>query len=932
LVMGLKGRGAEQEAIGRLIQDARAGHSGVLAIVGEPGMGKSALLDDGASLAGGDAAVLRARGVQSEAQIPFAGLSELLRPALQYLDRIPEHLAGALEGALALVPSRAENRFALGAATLSLLSAYAEDRFVLVLVDDIHWIDGSSADAMSFAFRRLLADPVAVVLSARSGEGSLLDSSDFRQLRVEGLDVFSASELICEVAGKVPEDLAGRLHRHTGGNPLALIEAAREIELFRNGSPLDVPLPVVTRVTDVYSARILALKEPCRRLLLLAAAGDTGDLAILAKAAGLLGLDVEDLSAAEEGGLVHFRDGRLEFRHPLARSAAYNDASPAERRQAHRALSGSLPDADADRRAWHLALAAVGPDDSASRALVQSAVRSRERNAFDVASRSFERAAQLASEHERRAELLFFAAEAAWSAGHGERSLELLDQADRHTTGESALAADHLRGRIFSRIGPVAAGTSILMAAADRCTESNPEDSVVMLAEAVNAAFYAGDASTMKTAEEMIAAIDLESLSERTQFFGTLARGMALAFSGNPHTGSELLRRAVKLAERSNEAADDPTWLTWVAMGPLWLRESETGRSLIDQATDLARSRVAIGLLPYLLCHVAIDHASTHHWAEAEAAFYEVIQLSLESNQRIDMTAALARLAWVEARQGKSSACVEHAHEAIRLAGELNLELCRAWALAALGDLNMVLGHTNEALYYFGEQASLLRSAGIADVDLSPGPELVELHLRQGNPDIAADIAREYADQAELKGQPWALARAARARGLLADDTQLDDVFSEALDFQHRTPDLFEAGRTYLAYGSRLRRARQRIKAREYLQRAINIFEALGAEPWAAVARLELTATGATARKRDESTRNNLTPQELQIAFLLTSGNTTRQAAAALFLSPKTVEYHLRSVYRKLGCNNRDELSSLLRSTSQDSDSRQPSNFKSGGG
>jgi DNA-binding CsgD family transcriptional regulator len=914
--MGLKGREAEQQAIDRLIREARAGDSGVLALVGEPGMGKSVLLDHAASQADrSDTAVLRARGVQSEAQIPFAGLSELLRPALRCLDQIPRHLAGALEGALALVPARAEDRFALGAATLSLLSAYAENRFVLVLVDDIHWIDGSSADALSFAFRRLLADPVAIVMTARAGEASFLDASDFPQLRLEGLDIASASDLICEAAGKVTDDLADRLHRNTGGNPLALIEAARGIELFRSGSPLDVPLPVVTRVTDVYSARIRALDDPCRLLLLLAAAGDTGDLAILVRAASSLGLDVEDLSAAEEDGLVHLRDGRFEFRHPLARAAAYNDASPAERRQAHKALSGALPDADADRRAWHLALAAVGPDDSASRALVQSAVRSRERNAFDVASRSFERAAQLALEQERRGELLYFAADAAWSAGHGRRSLELLDQAELQTTGNSTVVADHLRGRILSRLGPVAVGTSILMAAADRSTRSDPEHAVVMLAEAANAAFYAGDAATMKMAEERIAAIDLEHLSERTQFFGTLARGMALAFSGNPHTGSDLLRRAVAMAERSEGAADDPTWLTWAAMGPLWLRESETGRSLIHQATELARSRVAIGLLPYLLCHVAIDHASTQRWPEAEAAFYEVIQLSLESNQQIDRTAALARLAWVEARQGKSSACMEHAREAIRLADELNLNLCRAWALAALGELNMVLGHTDEALHYFEEETSLLCSAGIVDVDLSPGPELVELHLRKGDPDRAAAIAQEYSDQAELKGQPWALARAARARGLLADDAQLVAVFSEALEAQRLTPDVFEAARTDLAYGSRLRRARQRVKAREFLQRAIHTFETLGAEPWAAIARREFAATGATARKRDESTRNQLTPQELQIAFLLTSGNTTRQTAAALFLSPKTVEYHLRSVYRKLGCNNRDELSSLLRST-----------------
>jgi DNA-binding CsgD family transcriptional regulator len=921
--MGLKGREAAQEAIGRLIQEARAGRSGVLALVGEPGMGKSALLDECVAMAGsGATAILRARGVQSEAQIPFAGLSELLRPALQYLDRIPEHLASALEGALALVPTRAENRFALGAATLSLLSAYAEDRFVVVIVDDIHWIDGSSADAMSFAFRRLLADPVAVILASRAGEPSFLDGSDIRQLRLEGIDVGSASDLIGEVAGRVSDDLVGRLHRHTGGNPLALIEAARQIDMFRSGSPLDVPLPVVTRVTDVYSARIRALEDPCRRLLLLAAAGDTGELSVLSRAASLLGLDVEDLSTAEEVGLIRLRDGRLEFRHPLARAAAYNDASPAERREAHRALSGALPDADADRRAWHLALAAIGPDDSASRALEQSAVSGRDRNAFDVASHSFERAAQLASEHGRRARLLYFAAEAAWSAGQGVRALGLLDQADRYTTGDSDLASDHLRGRIVARLGPVTDGTSILMAAAERSTKSDPEAAVVMLAEAVNAAFYAGDAATMKTVAERIAAIDLESLSERTQFFGTMAQGMALAFSGNPHTGSELLRIAVKMAERSNEAADDPTWLTWAAMGPIWLRESEAGWSLIDQATKLARSRVAIGLLPYLLCHVAVAHASAQRWAEAEAAFYEVIQLSLESHQQIDRAAALARLAWLEARQGKSSACLEHAREAMRLADELSLDLCRAWTLAALGDLNMVIGRTDEALAYFEEEDSLLRSAGIVDVDLSPGPELVELHLRQGDVDRAAVIAQEYGTRAELKGQPWALGRAARARGLLADDSQIDDVFSEAIEAHRRTPDLFEAARTDLAYGSRLRRARQRVRARERLQEAINAFEDLGAEPWAAMARMELAATGVTARKRDESTRNHLTPQELQIALLLASGTTTRQTAAALFLSPKTVEYHLRNVYRKLGCNNRDELASLLGPVGREADAR----------
>ena len=259
----------------------------------------------------------------------------------------------------------------------------------------------------------------------------------------------------------------------------------------------------------------------------------------------------------------------------------------------------------------------------------------------------------------------------------------------------------------------------------------------------------------------------------------------------------------------------------------------------------------------------------------------------------------------------------------MRLADEMSLDLCRAWTLAALGDLNMVMGRTDEALSYFEKEDSLLRSAGIVGCRLvtGTGAGRTASETRQRT-DRAAAIAREYGAQAELKGQPWALARAARARGLLADDSQIDDVFSEALEAHRRTPDLFEAARTDLAYGSRLRRARQRVKAREPLQRAINAFDDLGAEPWAAIARGELDATGTTARKRDESTRNQLTPQELQIAILLASGSTTKQTAAALFLSPKTVEYHLRSVYRKLGCNSRDELSTLLGPVGRGADAR----------
>ncbi len=323
----LLGRDRELQAVKKLLAHAADGRSGVLALVAAPGMGKSALL----AVAEREARstrdlrsmrVLRARGVQSETQVPFGGLFELLRPALACLSQIPRPQAAALESALAIGPPRAEDRFAVGAATLSLLAAFADTAPLLVLVDDAHWVDGSTADALLFAFRRLVADPIAVVISVREGEPSLLDGADLPQLRLQGVDRATAAGLLAMGASRpVPDDLVGRLHRQTGGNPLALLEASAEIDRFRRGAPLDTPLLLVTSVSDVYLRRARALPPASLRILLLAAANDTGDLSVIARAAALLGLDTGDLSAAEEAGLVGTGDGELYFRHPLVRSA-----------------------------------------------------------------------------------------------------------------------------------------------------------------------------------------------------------------------------------------------------------------------------------------------------------------------------------------------------------------------------------------------------------------------------------------------------------------------------------------------------------------------------------------------------------------------------------------------------------------------------------
>lgn len=904
----LLGRERERQAIERLLDEARGGRSGVLALVGEPGIGKSALLDCAAELANG-MRVLRARGVPSEAQIPFAGLFELLRPALGCLDRIPAPQAAALESALALRPARAEDRFAVGAATLSLLAAYADTKPLAVLVDDAHWLDGSTADALLFAVRRLLAEPIAVLLTAREDESSLLDGADLPSVRLEGLDAGAAGLLLRREAPDAAAETAARLHRETGGNPLALLELARE--RLPELAP-DAPVPVVTSVAQAYLHRAEGLPERTRNALVLAAATDRGDLALLARAAATLGLEIADLAPAEEAGLVAVEDARLEFRHPLARSAIYGSAAAERRREVHRALAGALPDADADRRAWHLALAAAGPDETASSALEQAAGRAHERSAYGVSSQAFERAALLASADERRGRLLQRAADAAWLGGLADRAVALLDEAAR-VAGDGPLAVeiDHFRGSIALRRGPLHEGRAVLLAAAEH---ADPETAVVMLAEAAVGAFYAADAAGMRECGERASALAARGGSGRTAFLGAITNGMALVLSGEGDRGAASIRDAVRLLERSDDLRTDPRLLVWAAMGPLWLRETDAGHELVDSAVATARARSAVGILPHLLAHVSIQHATTDRWVEAQAGFDEAIRLARETGQHVVLAGALSRLAWLEARLGRERACRTHAAEALAIARELGVVLCEIWALAALGELELGLGNPEAALTQVEGQQAVIERHGVADVDLFQAPERVELYLRLGRADDAVAAAGAFERAASAKGQPWALARAARCRALLADEDSFDSCFEQALALHARTPDVFEAARTELAYGARLRRAGRRVRAREQLRAALDVFDDLGAAPWAELARAELAATGETARRRDPSTLDELTPQELQISLLLAGGRTTREAAAALFLSPKTIEYHLRNAYRKLAIHSRDELRDALRS------------------
>jgi DNA-binding CsgD family transcriptional regulator len=904
----LLGRERERQALDRVLATARSGQSAVLALVGEPGIGKTSLLRYAEEQAGG-LRLLRVRGIESEANVPFAALLELLRPALGSLDRIPAPQAEALGVALALRPGEGGDRFAVGAGTLSLIAAQAEEAALLLIVDDAHLLDAPSAEALRFAFRRLLAEPVATVLAVREGEPSLLDGADLPAIRLSGLGVEESAELL----GAVPRELAERLHGATAGNPLALLE------LGAAGSPPEVPpgeapVHVPAAIARAFARRAAGLDEPAQKLLVLLAASESAELGVLERAAALLGIGLEGLEPATEAGLVRTGDGRAQFRHPLARAAVYAQAPAELRRQAHEALAGALPDRDADRRAWHLALAASGTDGAAASALEQAARRARDRSAYAVASTAFERSARLIPAEERRGPLLFAAAECAWSAGLPEQARALLDEAGaRATAAGEAVAIEHLRGRIAVRSGPVMDGHEILVAAAEQSRERDPELAAEMLAEAVDACFFAGDAGAMARTSAHLAELVGAGASEKARLLAATSRGMSLVLAGEGERGIATMREAVELAARHPELREEIDLLPWLVMGPLFLREAGGVEATLDAAVEAARERAALGVLPWLLDRVARAHAGSEEWDLAALQYDEAIRLARETGQRVELAAALAGLAWLEARRGREEGCREHAHEALALCEELGVGLYETWALRALGELELRLGDAAAAVASLERLEARLAELGIADVDVWPSAELTDAYARLGRDEDAASLAARLARAAGEKGQPWSLARAERCAGLLAAEAY-EPHFEAAIALHGQTPDRFETAITRLAYGARLRRDRRRRSAREELRAALEIFEGLSAEPLAASARAELAASGETARRRDPSTLDDLTPQELGIARQLAGGRTTRETAAALFLSPKTIEYHLRSIYRKLGVKSRDELARALAS------------------
>jgi DNA-binding CsgD family transcriptional regulator len=907
------GRHFERARIDEVIASLREGSGHSLVVSGEAGIGKSVLLSYASAQAKG-LRVLRARGVETETDLAFSGLHELLRPLLEDLERIPPRQAEALRGALALEPAETVDRVAVYAGTLTVLATAAERTPVLALVDDLHWLDSASAEAIWFAARRLAEDPVAFVFGRRETEGRPPSMAGLEELRLGGLDVEDATELLEDFP--VSPSVAAQLVSATEGNPLALIELPSVLNerVLRGEHPLPEPLPATPSAERAFRRRSDELPAEVRSAVLMAAAFGGGDLGPIKGALAARGIDPEEaLEAAEEARLIRLQGARFEFVHPLARSALYDLSEPAERRGAHAALADTLQgDYEADRRAWHLGAAAIGPDEEVASLLETSADRALARGGFAAASAAHERAADLSEAGEPRARRLTAAADAAQLAGAGERALRLLEQALENTT-DAVLRAEiqSTRGFISFWRGDFSAARTVFEEAA-RVESVDPARAAVIYAELTGPCFMRGDCDGFLEMGQR--ARDLaEPDGGFAEFMGVSHWGRALMYAGRVAEARPYLLRGAAIAESDPAALADPVWAA-VAAGNLGLLEEEDrARALLNRLVREARATSSFGVLTLLLPFLAGLERDAGDWHLARALAVESIDLSRDTGQSANLLNSLGECALLAAGQGREAECQSYTREALELAHAARSLPDAVYVHMAVGLLYLGLGRAEQTIVELEPVVRDVRGRGIGEPQVvATVPELVEAYIRVGRTLEAVELLADFERLAADSGLASQLAASCRCRGLLAPNEEFEAIFRTGLAQCDRVSLPFERARIELCLGERLRRARRRIDARAHLRNALSLFDQLGAAPWAEKARSELRASGETIRPRESGARDALTPQELKVALAVAEGLTNREAAAALFLSPKTIEAHLGRVFRKLGIRSRSQLARVF--------------------
>ncbi len=907
--MLLFGRDAERSLLGGLLDGARQSRSGVLVIRGDVGVGKSALLEDSRERATG-MRVLSGSGVESEAQLPFAALHQLVRPILAYVERLPGPQARALRGALGLEAGGSEDRFRVSLAVLTLLAEAAEEHPLVCLVDDAHWLDDASADALVFVARRLEAEAVVMLFAAREAEYRRFEAPGLPELNLGGLPSEAASALLDHHAGvSLPPDVRDRLIEETGGNPLALLElpAVLTPDLLSGVDPL-APLPVGERVESAFLARVRRLPDETQTLLLLAGADDTGELATVLRAAARLGVAAEALDTAEQAGLLRVREPRVEFRHPVVRSAVYHGAPVSARRAAHRALADVLEgEAQADRRAWHRAAASVEPDASVVEELEKAAERARRRTGFAAAAWAFERAAALSGEEPEQTRRLTFAAENAWLAGRAGHAQALLERARRLALEPTQQAdIDRYLGLIEMTGGVPADACQLLRRAAAKVAPVDADRALELLNIASVAAVYAGDRDAAVAIAELAGSLVVANAPAVRRTVRLLV-GLGAFFEGDFAAAETHLRAATELEgdHEDETVVDQPVALLFAGRAAIFLGDDDAIYRTHHAAAAQARAGGALGLLTQILPRLGYAELCAGRWAAASANATEGLRLARELGQHDLVAYQLVLLALIAAHRGHEDECRSLAAEGRELALTRRFTLVAEIADWAVTLLELGLGRPNDALLH----AQKVAATGAV---FWAGLDRIEAAVRADVPDTAREWLDGFEAWADNGPGAWARAVALHGRALLANhDQESEHLFEAALRAHAQATRPFEHARTQLAFGEFLRRNRRRTDAREHLHRALDGFETLGADLWAERARAELRASGQTARRRISSTADQLTPQEIQIARFVAQGLSNRDVAAQLFLSPRTVAFHLRNVFRKLGISSRTELAQV---------------------
>jgi len=903
----LLGRQRERAVLERLLGTARNGHGSVLVVHGEPGVGKTALLEYAVE-SGEDFRVVRTAGVEGEMKLDYAALQQLCSPILEFSDRLPDPQRDALGVAFGLSGGPAPSPLLVGLAVLGLLSDAAEQQPLLCVVDDAQWLDDASARALAFVARRLLAERIALAFATRELGSGL---ARFPQLHVEPLGRRDARALLESVlAARLDEAVLEQIIAETGGNPLALLELPRGLTpaQLAGGFGLPAALPLSIGIEQSFTRRLARLPRDARRLLLLAAAEPVGDPALLWRAAQQLGIPETAAHTAESEGLLTL-DGAVVFRHPLVRSAVYGAAEPKERREAHRALADATdPQIDPDRRAWHRAQAASVPDEELAGELERSAARAQARGGFAAAAAFLERAAALTPAPVRRAQRALVAAQTKFRAGALDDALRLLASTEIGALGELDRArVELLRAQIAFVSTHGSDAPTMLLRAARRLAPLSPALACETYLEALSAAMFAG-----RLAAPGASALDVALAAKaapRPPVLGgleLLLDGLATFFCDGYETAVPILRRSEKESDGGNMPVSEQLrwkWLAAISSVHLW--GDARWEAISERHVRIARETGALGELPLALSQRVYAHLFAGELTTA-ASLLDEIQAATEATG-VNLTPyGAVGLAALRGREPEAISLIDESREDVTRRGEgIGLSVLD-WAQALLYN---GLGRYDEA------RVAALRVAEYPH-DLSTSNwgmvELIEATVRAGTPELAVDICSRLAEMARASGTDWALGLAARSEALLADGQRAEEFYVEAIDRLGRTRMAVDLARAHLLYGEWLRRQRRRLDARGRLRAAHEHFTLFGMEAFAERSRVELEATGEYARKRTVETRGDLTPQEAQIARLARDGLSNAEIGARLFISKHTVEYHLRKVFAKLGISSRTKLAQAL--------------------